>query len=93
MSHPYPPRWAAFDYRGRHFYALTFVTHARGEVFVVPDAVESVWRQILRAANETDLSVTVYCFMPDHLHLIVHGERDDSDCKRFIKAAKQYSGY
>jgi len=31
--------------------------------------------------------------MPDHLHLIVSGERDDSDAKAFIKSAKQYSGY
>ena len=31
--------------------------------------------------------------MPDHLHLIIGGEDDASDCKAFIKAAKQYSGY
>ena len=31
--------------------------------------------------------------MPDHLHLLVEGTADDSDCKRFIKAFKQYSGY
>jgi putative transposase len=31
--------------------------------------------------------------MPDHLHIIVRGETDKSDCKAFIKAAKQYSGY
>jgi len=31
--------------------------------------------------------------MPDHLHLLVEGTGDDSDCRRFIKSAKQYSGY
>ena len=31
--------------------------------------------------------------MPDHAHLVVDGERNDSDCLAFIKAAKQYSGY
>jgi putative transposase len=31
--------------------------------------------------------------MPDHLHVIISGEDDLSDCKGFIKAAKQYSGY
>lgn len=34
-----------------------------------------------------------YCFMPDHLHLVAEGLSDDADCKRFIKLAKQYSGY
>jgi len=31
--------------------------------------------------------------MPDHLHLIVEGDRDDSDGKALVKAAKQYSAY
>ena len=34
-----------------------------------------------------------YCFMPDHLHLLVHGESEAADCKSFIALAKQYSGY
>jgi len=31
--------------------------------------------------------------MPDHLHLLIEGETETSDCKRFIARAKQYSGY
>jgi REP element-mobilizing transposase RayT len=31
--------------------------------------------------------------MPDHLHLIVEGMRDDADMKAFEKLAKQYSGF
>ena len=31
--------------------------------------------------------------MPDHLHVLTKGCTDRSDCKEFIKAAKQYSGY
>jgi len=31
--------------------------------------------------------------MPDHVHLLVHGQTDTAECKRFIAAAKQYSGY
>ncbi len=31
--------------------------------------------------------------MPDHVHLLVEGEREDSDLKRFIRGAKQYSGF
>jgi REP-associated tyrosine transposase len=50
-------------------------------------------QQIARAATETRFAVVAYCFMPDHLHLLVEGETTGSDCKRFIARSKQYSGY
>jgi REP element-mobilizing transposase RayT len=31
--------------------------------------------------------------MPDHLHLLVEGEAETSDCLLFIDRAKQYSGF
>jgi REP element-mobilizing transposase RayT len=33
-----------------------------------------------------------FCFMPDHVHLLVGGTCETSDGKRFIRRAKQYSG-
>jgi putative transposase len=93
MAHPYPPHWRGFNYVGRHQYSLTFVTDARRTVFVDADVVTLVLTQILRAVSEKHFTVFAYCFMPDHLHLIVGGLSDDSDCTAFIKAAKQYSGY
>ena len=93
MAHPYPPRWASFPYLGGHRYSLTFVTDTRRPVFVEAGPVDLALSQILRAATEKRFAVIVYCFMPDHLHLVVGGEDGESDCKAFIKAAKQYSGY
>ena len=31
--------------------------------------------------------------MPNHVHLLIEGRALSSDCKAFIKGAKQYSGY
>jgi REP-associated tyrosine transposase len=31
--------------------------------------------------------------MPDHLHLLIEGLVKSSDCRRFIRRAKQFSGY
>jgi REP element-mobilizing transposase RayT len=31
--------------------------------------------------------------MPDHLHLLAEGQREDASLKRFIKNMKQYSGF
>ena len=52
-----------------------------------------VLQQILRASTEQAFEINTYCFMPDHLHLLVAGERQDSDLCAFVSRAKQYSGY
>jgi putative transposase len=93
MAHPYPPHWAKFSYVGRYEYSLTFVTLDRCVVFENAEPVDLVLPQILRAAMEKHFALIRYCFMPDHLHLIVGGEDDEADCKAFIKSAKQYSAY
>ena len=88
-----PGHLKAFDYRGLHRYSLTFCTDCRRRVFVEAGVVTLVTAQILRAAIENHFAVIAYCFMPDHVHLLIEGLQDDADCLRFIKCAKQYSGY
>ena len=55
--------------------------------------VELVATQFLRAASDEEFAIIVSCFMPDHVHSLVEGQRDDSDLKKFIARAKQYSGF
>jgi REP element-mobilizing transposase RayT len=93
MPYAYPPHLDDFDYIGMYVYHLTFCTLDRAPVFTSADKVALVVRQILRAAQEEHFEITAHCAMPDHLHLIVAGEHVASNCKAFIKAAKQYSGY
>ncbi|MEO8077784.1 MAG: transposase [Acidobacteriota bacterium] len=73
MSHPYPPHHPRLPYTGKHNYFLTFCTEGRAPVFTEHDAVELVLAQILRAARKCAFEITAYCFMPDHLHLLVRG--------------------
>ena len=93
MPHPYPKHLASFDYRGKYLYSLTFTTFERERRFLNRDAVELVLLQILRSARRHNVCVVAYCFMPDHLHLLVEGLDHRCDCLEFVKAAKQYSGY
>jgi putative transposase len=93
MVHPYTPFCRTFDYQGRYSYFLTFVTHERAPVFAVAASVELVLTQVTRASREKQFELLVYCFMPDHVHLIVSGLADGSNLKTFTKLAKQYSGY
>src|SRR5436305_10575824 len=88
-----PGHLKSFDYRGFHRYSLTFCTDLRRRVFTDADSVALVKAQILRAATENAFALIAYCFMPDHVHLLVEGLQDRSDGLRFIKFAKQYSGF
>jgi REP-associated tyrosine transposase len=93
MPHPYPAHCPTFDYIGKHRYFLTFPTFERQPRFADAAAVALVLSHILRAAAALGFEAFAYCFMPDHLHLVVNGLRDNSDLKAFEKAAKQYAGY
>jgi REP-associated tyrosine transposase len=88
-----PGHLKGFGYVGVYRYSLSFCTDARRHLFADREVVELVLQQLLRAANEQKFAVIAYCFMPDHLHLLIEGTSDDSDGKRFMKAFKQYSGY
>jgi putative transposase len=93
MTHPYPPHHEQLSYKGKQRYFLTFCTANKATHFREADKVDLVRTQILRAASEQQFALTPYCFMPDHLHLIVSGLSEDSDAKAFIARAKQYSGF
>ena len=88
-----PDHLKTFDYLGLHQYFLTFCTHERRRIFVKPEQVATVRTQIERAASDQCFAVLAYCYMPDHVHLLVEGLADDSDCRQFISRGKQYSGF
>jgi len=87
-----PGHLKSFNYLGFHRYSLIFCTYQRQPLFVREPVVALVLLQISRAAVEQRFAVIAYCFMPDHLHLLVEGQAEASDGTRFITRAKQYSG-
>jgi putative transposase len=90
---PKRTRLKTFDYLGQYRYFLTFCVDARRHLFMTAQVVELVLQQILRAAAENGFAIIAYCFMPDHLHLLVGGTAPDSDLQMFCKQAKQYAGF
>ena len=88
-----PEHLRTFNYRGLHRYFLTFCTFNRLARFTDGARVHVARTQILRACVEQEFALTAYCFMPDHVHLLVEGTTDGSDCLRLIARAKQYSGF
>jgi putative transposase len=84
-----PPRIHGFDYRGSYPYSLTFCTFRRRPYFEDVSVVSIVLREILRTASEHGFDVLAYCFMPDHLHLLVQGRSPDARLLFFAKSCRQ----
>jgi putative transposase len=88
-----PERLRGFSYIGFHRYSLTSCALARAPIFATHDVVDLVTSQIVRAGTESAVQVIAYCFMPDHVHIVVEGIGEHSDLRVFLKLSKQYSGY
>jgi REP element-mobilizing transposase RayT len=93
MPYFYPRHLDRFSYVGRYSYALTFSADQREGRLAGEEEIALVVTQCRRAAQEQGFCIFAHCVMPDHAHFIVDGQRDESDCRTFIKLAKQYSGY
>jgi putative transposase len=87
------PRLNAALYRGLQRYFLTFCTAKRERVFVTSEIVDLVLGRILQCARFADIEVIAYCFMPDHVHLVVQGSTEAADVIVFVHQAKQRSGF
>jgi putative transposase len=87
------PRLKDFGYKGYHRYFVTICTHNRIPIFKNDAFVRRSIKILKDISNNLGFKVWAYCFMPDHLHLLVEGGSSDSDLKRFISTYKQYTGY
>jgi REP-associated tyrosine transposase len=72
---------------------VRFCTDNRQPLFSDNSAVEQALSQFRRAAAEQQFAILAYCFMCDHVHLVVRGLYDIADLRVFASRAKQYSGY
>ena len=91
MAHPPHTVLAHCDGFHRHF--LTICTHARTRHFVDAGSVDATRLLIFHTARERDVAVLAYCFMPDHLHLVIEGVTENADPRKFVAFAKQRTGY
>lgn len=88
-----PSRLKGFSYTGLHRYSLTFCTNWKRKLFHDATAVDLVLSQFLRVADKERFAILAYCFMPDHVHLLIEGLALDSDGRKFITKSKQCSGH
>jgi putative transposase len=87
------PRLKEFSYTGLRHYSLTICTQHRKRVFVNREAVDLVRLQLVQTATRYQFAIIAYCFMPDHLHLLVEGTANGSSVQEFVRVFKQCSSY
>jgi len=93
MWRPRPGRLRPFEYRGCYRYFLTLCTADRHPAFVEPPTVSETLSLLRTFSAEERFAIFAYCFMPDHLHLVLAGMAEDSSLPHFISRFKQASGF
>ena len=88
-----PKRVFGLSYTGFHRYSLTFCCRNRERCFTQPDVVRHLLLKIRHIAEQEHFALLAYCFMPDHLHLVIEGTQEGADLHRFVNLVKQSSGY
>jgi putative transposase len=80
-------------YKGTVAVAYTACTRNRATFFMNALRVEQAAKVLTDEADRWKCEVVVYLFMPDHVHILLKGRREDSDTYRAMKAFKQKTGY
>ena len=86
-------RLKGFDYKGCYRYFITICTNNKETLFVNSSLIASIIDTLLDKSKTFGFKIWAYCFMPDHLHLLVEGIELESDMKKFISSFKQSTGF
>jgi putative transposase len=88
-----PRRLHGVSYTGLQRYFITTCTAFRRPIFDDRLIATDIVSKILRTAAPFRFAVLAYCAMPDHVHLLLVAEHNDADLTRFVKHAKQVTGF
>jgi putative transposase len=86
-------RLASGDYLGKRTYFVTICTHRRMRVFDDVRLGQWLVRRLRTISGRMNFLVHAYCVMPDHLHLLAAGAREDCDLIGFVSILKQRTGF
>jgi len=81
-----------FDYKGAFIYFITICTFNKQEYFKDSGTINNLIYYLKQESAQFNYSIYAYCFMLNHLHLLLIGD-EGSDLIKFIKMFKQKSGF
>ncbi len=79
-------------YVGTQTVAYTLCVCEHRKLFADAEVVERFLAALKLYADGEACLVPIYCFMPDHLHLMIRGRTDGSDMARVVAQFKQRTG-
>ena len=82
-----------YDYSGCNRYFITICTYNKKPIFGDNSLVTWLISSLKEKSESFGFKIWTYCFMPDHLHLLIEGKELDSDMKQFISSYKQHTGF
>ena len=80
------------NYQGAKAYSVAITTYRRTPWFREVAVAEHCISALKEAAGQESFRVYAYCFMPDHLHLLL-GADPDANLVGFVKRFKQTTGW
>ena len=86
------PRLSCFDYAGSYAYSITCATYKKRPYFSDKAVVDTILPVLSRCGTRNGFGIYTYCFMPNHLHMLLVGE-EKSSLHRFMKVFKQESSF
>ena len=81
-------RLAGYDYSSAGGYFVTICTASRRRLFANPAVVEETIAVLRERSTALCFLVYAFCFMPDHLHLVLIAQQEASDLVRFVREFK-----
>ncbi len=81
------------SYRGQINVVFTLCVAKRASLFVDGEVVAAFISLLGAAAEKHACVVSIYCFMPDHVHVLVGGRYESSDTWAAIALFKQRTGF
>ncbi len=88
-----PNRLKDFEYTNPFIYFITICSYEKNKTFVNSDTVSEMLKHLEKSADKHNVQVLAYCFMPDHVHLLVGSNDAEGNLINFIKDFKQKTGY
>ena len=81
-----------FKYVGAYAYFITICSFDKQHHFKDKETIKNTLFHLKQEANRFNYSIYAYCFMKNHLHLLLIGNKE-SNLLKFIKIFKQKTGY
>jgi putative transposase len=86
-------RLALSLYQGRRLYFVTISVAQKRSVFTFAQIVREHTTALDNACRRHRFDVIAYCYMPDHVHILLAGNDEESDLPALVKHYKQATGY